>query len=529
MAPQNALSSNAAVLQRLGLANHHPLPVYQRLARLAATVTGFPVGLVSLVAAEGQWNKGRWGLERGFLDMTSALCPHFLPAEGPVVLPDVSADPRLGGNLLVQQAPNVRAYAASPLRHAGLPMGMVCVLDVRPHAPSPEAVAALDDIAAAASLVLDNLAHQHELEQERERAVDFASASGDWFWELDARLHYTWVSPNVHEHTGMDQAQLIAWPIGEAPVLTRFPDEPPSRLVDILQQRQSFAGISVEMPIRGRPCVVALNGRALFDEEGHFTGYRGTARDVTEVVAMARAAEHEAMEREKALRANEAKSAFLSRASHELRTPLNAIMGFTQLMELEDAPALPEKVQQRLRIVRQGAEHLLDLVNDVLDLSKLEIGDGLQREVVALAPVVDECCAMLAVDAARRGVQVTWEVMPGAEQVCAAPTALRRVLLNLLSNAVKYNRDQGRVDVVAQPEGERVQVCVRDTGQGIASALHSRLFRPFDRLGAERTKVAGSGLGLLVARSLARAMEGELAVDSQEGVGTTAWLTLKRP
>lgn len=529
MASESPLSVNRAFLQQLGLADDEPLPVFQRLARLAAHVTRFPIGLVTLVSDEGQWNKGRWGLDEGFLDAAHALCSNFLPADGLVVVPDLAADPRLQRHPLVHLPPHVRAYAGSPIRHGALPLGMVCVVDVQPRAPSPEDAAALEDIAAAATLVLDNLAHQRDLELERERAVDFASASGDWFWEVDARLRYSWLSPNFHEHTGMDEHQLLNWPIADAPVIARFLEEPPRTLRQVLQQRQSFSGVAVEMPIRGRPCVVALNARALFEADGRFTGYRGTARDVTVLVAAAQAAEQQALEKDKAQRANEAKSAFLSRASHELRTPLNAIIGFTQLMELEDAQALPEKVQQRLRIVRQGAEHLLDLVNDILDLSNLEFGTGLEPERVALAPLLDECCAMLAVEAAKRGVHIHWQVADGAQLVCAAPAALRRVLLNLLSNAVKYNRDNGHVDLQAHAEDSKVRVSVRDTGPGIPSALHSRLFRPFDRLGAERTPVAGSGLGLLVARSLVRAMEGELEVDSEVGVGTTARLTLKRP
>jgi signal transduction histidine kinase/CheY-like chemotaxis protein len=219
-------------------------------------------------------------------------------------------------------------------------------------------------------------------------------------------------------------------------------------------------------------------------------------------------------------RANRAKSEFLGRMSHELRTPLNAILGFGQLLEMGTlAPKHREGVEHILRAGR----HLLGLIDEVLDISRIEAG----RLQLSLEPVPVEATLRHAIDLVRplaRGHDIRVDLEPVDERlhVLADRQRLQQVLLNFLSNAIKYNRAGGTVTAsCARGEGSRLSIDVTDTGPGIATAKLDRLFVPFDRLGAEGSGVEGTGLGLALSKSLVEAMGGAIRVRSREGEGST--------
>ncbi len=218
--------------------------------------------------------------------------------------------------------------------------------------------------------------------------------------------------------------------------------------------------------------------------------------------------------------ANRAKSEFLSRMSHELRTPLNAILGFGQLLELGGGTRDPESVEQILKAGR----HLLALINEVLDIARIEAGRlSISLEPVIVGEVITAALDLMRPLAAARGVQLPAAVPAGDVCVMADRQRLQQVLLNLLSNAVKYNREGGTVAVsyVAEPGSARVRIAVGDTGRGIPAEMLARLFTPFDRLDADSTGVEGTGLGLALSKRLAEAMGGTILVDSRVGEGTT--------
>lgn len=248
-----------------------------------------------------------------------------------------------------------------------------------------------------------------------------------------------------------------------------------------------------------------------------------TVEDITDRVRAA----HALQEAELAARqANDAKNHFLSRMSHELRTPLNAVLGFGQILqyELADTPHL-EAVNQ----IVKGGRHLLNLINDVLDIARIESGEmSISRESVPLDGLIDESLQLMAPVAADASVSMRWDGANGNLCVFADRQRLRQVLLNLLSNAIKYNRRDGHVWIdVSQRDGE-ICITVWDDGPGIPEVMRSRLFVPFDRLGADAGGVDGTGIGLALTRSLTELMGGRVEVSpvAVSGVGFSVLLPM---
>ncbi len=249
---------------------------------------------------------------------------------------------------------------------------------------------------------------------------------------------------------------------------------------------------------------------------------RVTERTAEAVVAMQEAERA----KESAERASRAKSEFLSRASHELRTPLNAILGFGQLLE---GSALPEEDSESVEEIVKAGRHLLELVNEVLDISRLDAGRlGLSIEPVSVEEVVGWALDLIAPQARGRGIELRTEIPPEDLHVMADVQRLEQVLLNLLSNAVKFDREEGTITISCDASEEHVTLRVSDTGHGIAPERLERLFTPFDRLGAETTGSAGTGLGLALSKALVEAMGGRIAVETTLDVGATFAVELPR-
>jgi PAS domain S-box-containing protein len=219
--------------------------------------------------------------------------------------------------------------------------------------------------------------------------------------------------------------------------------------------------------------------------------------------------------------ANAAKSEFLSRTSHELRTPLNAILGFGQILEMRD---LASRDKESVAQILKGGRHLLDLINEILDVAKVEAGRiDLSPESVLLSEAVAESCALVQPLAEQRGVRIhSHESSLSGLRVLADRQRLKQVFINLLSNAIKYNRQGGRVEIAVRPGAPgSVRLEVRDTGSGISPENLSRLFEPFERLDAAHSEIEGSGLGLFLSRRLMDTMGGQLQAESVLGHGST--------
>ncbi len=246
-----------------------------------------------------------------------------------------------------------------------------------------------------------------------------------------------------------------------------------------------------------------------------------TAEDITEqeqASARIRAAELEARN------ANLAKNEFLSRMSHELRTPLNAILGFGQLLQRQlEGPQYSESVGHILKAGR----HLLDLINDVLEIAKIEANEmSLSMEPVSIRDTMQEVLMMMDPIALSADVELQADIHDSTLWVRADRLRLRQILLNLISNAIKYNHVGGHVWVDGTESSGEILLTVRDDGPGIASELQSRLFTPFDRLGAEIGGVEGTGIGLSLTRALVELLGGTITVQSTPGLGSTFTVAL---
>ncbi|MEO8154427.1 MAG: PAS domain-containing sensor histidine kinase [Rhizobacter sp.] len=250
----------------------------------------------------------------------------------------------------------------------------------------------------------------------------------------------------------------------------------------------------------------------------------GILRDISDEMQAAQLL----LDKEAAERAYRAKGEFLSRVSHELRTPLNAVLGFTELMQTDPADRLSPAQAQRVQHVLDAGRHLLALINDILDLSSLDESDApLPMQTVALAPVLQ--ASLNQVETMARMQQVTLGADMPRPSMCVQGDSrrLEQVFVNLLSNAVKYNRSGGQVQLSFDQEGDEVLVTVRDTGVGLSAQQIDQMFQPFNRLGAEFSKIQGSGLGLVITRQLLKRMGGSLAVSSTEGAGTSMVVRLR--
>ena len=226
-------------------------------------------------------------------------------------------------------------------------------------------------------------------------------------------------------------------------------------------------------------------------------------------------------------KANLAKSDFLSRMSHELRSPLHAVLGFAQLMETASPPPTATQAANIAQILQAGW-HLLALIKEILDLSGIGAGKvALALEPVALAEVLAECQDMMEAEAQARGIRMDFRHFDAPTFVWADRVRLKQIFVNLLSNAVKYNVERGTIAVaVTAISRERVRISVTDSGEGLNPEKLAQLFQPFNRLGQETGFVAGTGIGLVVARQLAELMGGTLGVSSIAGAGSVFWVEL---
>lgn len=261
------------------------------------------------------------------------------------------------------------------------------------------------------------------------------------------------------------------------------------------------------------------------DQAGPEAGSRlvGVVRDVTAEQAQADLA----LQRDAAKQVADAQRAFLSRLSHELRTPLNAILGFAQLLRLDTGRTLSANQAQQVDWILHAGQQLLALVEDVLDLTKVEAGEiRMNLQPVDIGPALATSLTLLGDVAAKHQVRVIDRLPATPLRALADPVRLQQILMNLLSNGCKYNKPGGQVTIDGRQEGDEVVIDIADDGIGMAPENAAQLFQPFRRVASTGHYIEGSGLGLYIVRLLVERMRGEVTVDTREGMGSCFTLRL---
>ncbi len=349
------------------------------------------------------------------------------------------------------------------------------------------------------------------------------SGQDGWEWShLEGGFTFSarcWEMLGYAEDDAVVQGGLVAW----RSLMNKDDGERFDKmLIAHITRRTPF---DIEYRIRGKDGDWRwIRGRGLmsYDAEGRPSMLSGTNMDITQ---LKQAEERVMRAKEEAEQASHAKSEFLSSMSHELRTPLNAILGFAQLFELDGS--LGAEQRDNVREIKAAGKHLLELVGDVLDLAKIEAGRlKLSLERVVPSRVINECAALLKSQIERKGLslEINFNELD-SQAVLADPIRLKQVFINLIGNASKYNKKGGRVIVNCSMDNSgKMKMMVEDTGLGIPEHLQHELFQPFNRLGAERSGIEGSGVGLVITKQLVQQMGGEIGFKSEERVGSQFWV-----
>jgi len=384
---------------------------------------------------------------------------------------------------------------------------------------------------------------QADAENARARMADWAGVSIDWFWEFDPDERFTYISEGLEKATGLSAAGRIGtWRFELA--RDYDPHKPEWREhLDAVAARQPFRDfVFATTAADGSIRYISTSGKPIYDENGRFLGYRGSSRNVTMRIAHERALARQTDElaamvhdlerarvdavnaRVAADAANQAKSQFLANMSHELRTPLNAILGFAELMREAVIGPLDARYQEYARDIYSSGSHLLRLIDDILDLSKIEVGRlDLREESLDLGELLVECRRLL-MDRARQGEVDLIEHLPAdLPMVFVDRLRLKQVLLNLLSNAIKFTPPAGRVTVdVVRSEAGGIAIVVADTGIGMDPDKVDTALQPFQQLDASLARrYEGTGLGLPLAKKLTELHGGALEIVTAPKRGTT--------
>jgi hypothetical protein len=267
---------------------------------------------------------------------------------------------------------------------------------------------------------------------------------------------------------------------------------------------------------------------ALRDESGRLAGFGKVTRDLTERRAAEQKAVEDARRMAEVEAASRAKSGFLAALSHELRTPLNAIGGYVDLLLLNLRGPINDEQRSDLERIRRSQQHLLGLINDLLNFSRVEAGRlDYDLRPVPVGEAIDAVCGMVEAQAAAKPLHLECASGDKHLTVYADSLKLEQILLNLVSNAMKFTPPGGRIEVGYRSSAPMVEITVRDSGVGVPADQLEAIFEPFVQVGRSWSNIQeGAGLGLSISRELARAMGGDLRVESTPGEGSTFTLVL---
>jgi len=360
-----------------------------------------------------------------------------------------------------------------------------------------------------------------EVSRLKSQLEDLTRLVSDWVWETDRDLNFSFLSARSLDILGRHPQELLGTS------LLALSDTKNPAILHALQGsgRAPFRDLDIDVRhVDGGLKHLRLSGLPVYDPlSGDFVGLRGTAADVTAI----RQRELDLIQsKEAAELANRTKTEFLANMSHELRTPLNAVIGFAEIMESELlGPLGSEQYRTYAEDIRSSAEHLLTLINDILDISKIEAGSHqLYREEVDPKEVLDRVCRLIHDRCLRAGVSLIRNFEGDLPPLFVDERKIKQVLLNLLANAAKYTPEGGQITVtVEHGRGSGFEFVIADNGVGIAEKDMKAAFTPFEQIvNPHNQRHQGTGLGLPLSRGFMLLHGGDLTLDSVVGKGTKA-------
>ena len=479
------------------------------------------------VADSAESTPSSWHMESA--EMRQSMTLLTLNSGLPSVSNDVQHDPRLCAWAAWCTEHMVKSVAALPLKRAGVTIGALLLFSKKANFFDATLLRLLGEMAADMSFALDNA----DREDSVRGALEQAERGQELFRTLFDAAPIPMVVFNVKGRRIVKVNNLVCalLQIRSAQLVGKTAEElgpgTSTETRDFFYETLRLQSRTSGLPSRLRsgtgPWTEVLLHAELVDYMG-VPSVLVVATDVSEI----RAAQVAVRARIAAEGANRAKTDFLSQMSHELRTPLNAVLGFAQLLAADPAPSLSPKQAQWVHHISRAGWHLLNLVDDVLDLSRIESG---HLEVVTtgadLIPLLDEAIALNRAVAQKQNVELRDGYRAaGSISVTADPHRLRQVLVNLLSNAIKYNRRGGFVEVAVTIRADTVAIDVIDNGMGMTDEQLAHLFEPFNRLGRQSSAIEGAGIGLTLSLRLMEMMGGRLEVESAIDIGTKVRLLL---
>ena len=438
---------------------------------------------------------------------------------------DVDNDPRTLPWRAQGAAIGTQAIAACPFRRAGRTIGALTLHMTSIGFFDARVLALLDEVTEDISFALDNFARADALALHEQQLAGLVETAMDAIISVDASHRICLFNRAAAEMFGVDPAEVLGGPIDRF-IPTRLRAAHVNHLTHFQRTGNTARrmGLYTLAALRSDGSEFPIEASISKLGEGANELMTVVIRDVTHL----RTAQEAKMAQVAAESASRAKTDFLSRMSHELRTPLNAVLGFSQLLQTDTNDPMTATHHEHVDRIRVAGWHLLALINDVLDVSKIEAGHlSIEDGIVDVLESLDEAVRITQPAAHDANVQILSTHRGGANvKVRADARRLRQVLLNLLSNAIKYNRPAGTVELRVFGDSDDTHIEVIDTGIGMDAAQLEHLYEPFNRLGREDEGIEGTGLGLALARQLVLLMRGRIDIRSAVGVGTRVRVTL---
>ncbi|MFA4956237.1 MAG: ATP-binding protein [Candidatus Methanoperedens sp.] len=415
------------------------------------------------------------------------------------------------------------SYIAIPFAINSQPVGVINIYAKEPDAFDEKEVKLLvetaDDLAFGVKTLRMRTEHE-KAEIEINRQASIIKNIPDSVCTMDLKGSILSWNDGAEKILGYKREEILG-----KPITIIIPEELAHKELEhclsILNKEGFFTDYeSVRLTKDGRIIPVEITGVALRDENQNITVYASIMKDITE----RKKADEDRTEKERLEYASKAKSEFLASMSHELRTPLNSILGFSQLLNDGLAGDLNEKQKHFIENINNSGNFLLNLINDILDLSKIEAGKiELNIAKIPLQATVEETITLIKETAMKHNIIIKKEFEPGLDLIEADKQRVKQILFNLLSNAVKFSKEEGgTVTITTRKVDENVQISVRDTGIGIKPENIGKLFQKFEQLDKGISeRYGGTGLGLAITKQLVEQHGGRIWVESKYGEGTT--------